>query len=579
MIYEYNIYTNKQHNMYTLVVNDRHYSDVSWLSTTNEVVTYDINPLETKLFHGDTVNNETQDVTSPFKQKMNIPGILILENNRTYGRTENKKKLYYKCRPFSKNYPDFLIPYTIQMGFQKNFKNKYITFRFDQWNQKHPFGVLGHTIGDVHDLPSFYEYMLYCRDLHTPITPFIKCCKTMVQTYYDQSCLEKIIDNDSQRFGTISEWKDDYVFSIDPDGCTDKDDAISIIPTENGYQVNVFIANVWVWLEALDLWEHLGSRMSTIYLPDSKRAMLPSIISETLCSLDEGSVKYAFVMKVFVEKNDNSYCITKTNISQVKVNISKSFVYEEKSLLKNKHYRMLFGLTKNLDNTIQDSHDVVGYWMMKMNIVCAMEMREHSFGIFRSVKSKLKSNSVVTHSESNVQTFLRVWEQQISGLYVNYKTDMDVVHEMVNVKEYTHFTSPIRRIVDLVNQVLWVINREQVNIDCKGKEFVNKIQNNISDLNTIMKNIRKVQSDCSVLHKVYNAPEYTDKVLKCTILNEVEPSKYNVYVPDLQWIACVYSTDSYSSYETIYCKVYLFENEEQMRKKVRLQIVENEFQA
>ena len=558
----------------SLQVHNRQYSEHSFVPP--EIITTE-NPLENKWFHGDVIETDTLTVEySPLRNKMHIPGILILENNRTYGRTDNKKKLYYKCRPFCSNYPDFLVPYTIQMGFQKNFKNKYIVFKFDHWNQKHPIGVLGQTIGDVHDLTAFYEYMLYCKELHMPITPFIKTCKALM-TQNDKKYYQDIIDNNPVRFGIIERKPEEvFVFTIDPEGCTDRDDALSIVKTDTGYVVHVYIANVWVWIEAMDLWKYLGSRASTIYLPDSKRAMLPSTISEELCSLDENKETYTVAMKIPVqyihEKNCYEIDFQNTLMTQMKVKIDRSFVYEEKSLLKSKQYRELRTLTTSLDSSVKDSHDVVAYWMMKMNILCANKMRQQKYGIFRSVQSKIKL-STTTHTDNDVGTFLRIWEQQMSGTYVNYSENMNVVHEMLQTNEYVHFTSPIRRIVDFVNQLLWVKNQYNLTFSTDVEAFMDMIVSDMDKLNSTMKNIRKVQSDCDVLCRVYTNTDITESILDVVILTRIDEHKYNVYVPDLKWIATIHSLETFEIYQHIKCKVYIFENEEQMRKKIRLQVM------
>ena len=88
-----------------------------------------------------------------------------------------------------------------------------------------------------------------------------------------------------------------------------------------------------------------------------------------------------------------------------------------------------------------------------------------------------------------------------------------------------------------------------------------------------MKNIRKVQSDCDVLCRVYTNPEITDSILEAVILTKIDDYKYNVYVPDLKWIAVIYSLNTFDLYDRIKCKAYVFENEEQMRKKIRLQVM------
>jgi exoribonuclease R len=107
------------------------------------------------------------------KETLELPGILMLDNNKTFGRTENKKRLLYKCIPDDKHLPAFLIPYEIQMGFSKVNKNKYVIFKFDSWKDKHPQGILVQTLGNVDNIEIFYEYQLYCKSLHHSISKFI----------------------------------------------------------------------------------------------------------------------------------------------------------------------------------------------------------------------------------------------------------------------------------------------------------------------------------------------------------------------------------------------------------------------
>jgi hypothetical protein len=63
-----------------------------------------------------------------------------------------------------------LIPYEIKnVGFSKVNKNLYVTFVFEEWNDKHPRGKLSNLIGSVDVLDSFYEYQLYCKSLNNSI--------------------------------------------------------------------------------------------------------------------------------------------------------------------------------------------------------------------------------------------------------------------------------------------------------------------------------------------------------------------------------------------------------------------------
>ena len=53
-----------------------------------------------------------------------IPGVLVLEGNKTYGK--RNKKYYYKCIPDDKEASYILVAYSVKLGFNKNIKNKYV---------------------------------------------------------------------------------------------------------------------------------------------------------------------------------------------------------------------------------------------------------------------------------------------------------------------------------------------------------------------------------------------------------------------------------------------------------------------
>jgi hypothetical protein len=124
-----------------------------------------------------------------------------------------------------------------------------------------------------------------------------------------------------------------------------------------------------------------------------------------------------------------------------------------------------------------------------------------------------------------------------------------------------------------VNQLLWVKNQYNLTFSTDVEAFMDMIVSDMDKLNSTMKNIRKVQSDCDVLCRVYTNTDITESILDVVILTRIDEHKYNVYVPDLKWIATIHSLETFEIYQHIKCKVYIFENEEQMRKKIRLQVM------
>ena len=86
---------------------------------------YNISPIKNKLFHGDRVDEAGKLISSPYRETTEIGGILLIAE-KTYGRV--KDKLLYKCIPYEKNLPSFLVPYEDRaFGFLKMKQNKYIT--------------------------------------------------------------------------------------------------------------------------------------------------------------------------------------------------------------------------------------------------------------------------------------------------------------------------------------------------------------------------------------------------------------------------------------------------------------------
>tara|TARA_B110000114_G_C15088409_1_gene397298 strand:- start:596 stop:2359 length:1764 start_codon:yes stop_codon:yes gene_type:complete len=587
--------------MHTVNINDRQYTSWSLVSEneTNDPPPEGFNPLNHKLFHGDQIDVQLNDmysiIHSPLRQNQNIPGVLILENNRTYGRTENKKRLLYKCRPYDPQYPDFLIPYNIIMGFHKKFQNKYVTFKFDHWKSedKHPYGILSQTIGDVHHLPSFYEYQLYCYELHNSITPASQYCKKKLLDKTFESYVEHI-ETHAELYGEILIINRNDIFTVDPQGCADRDDAISITrmplclennPTETNYTITVYIANVWLWAEVFDIWKYMDTRVSTVYLPDIKRPMLPSVIADGLCSLDEHKERFAFAMEFTVHQTETHTSIkTIPKVFQCKIKVQHNFNYEEPKLIKNMHYKRLHNVTCDLDCSVKDSHDVVAFWMIKMNSHMATLMRIQQFGIYRTVQQKtpIMINDNVSQSQCELtpttKMFVQGWEQKMHGKYVVYDTEdgiQDFSHEMMGVSEYVHITSPIRRLVDLLNQILWIQNVVQpLKMRQEPQIFIQEQLMKIDELNKTMKIIKKIQSNCEMLDKVTRDPELTNCVLSAIVLSKVDDNKYSIYIEKLQWMTFVYTiNEPIVIYSTVNCKIYVFEREDQMRRKIRVQLV------
>ena len=565
---------------YQVNIHDRNYTNWSLYDLSNNSTlenTENIIPLTNKLFHGDiiTIQNNTINKVSGLDTKTSIQGVLVLEGNKTFGRTPNNKRLYYRCIPDNKNFPVFLVPYDIKIGFSKHQQNKYVLFKYDNWNGKHPLGELIEVLGDVNNLEVFYEYQLYCKNLHTSIKNLTNQTNNSLKQCHISDMIQNIIQDPQYK---IQDRTNEYVFSIDPDGSKDFDDAFSIEKIDDIYKVSVYIANVYIWMEALDLWEYLTSRVSTIYLPDKKRPMLPIILSDSLCSLQEHELRIALAMDIYFDKDGNLVQDREIGYKNVVIKTRKNFVYEEKKLLKNKNYKEMMILTKLLKPAIQDSHELVEYWMIRMNKEVGKIMRSKETGIFRQAIYKNDTNEIYPDLDDNTSRLIRSWNNT-DCKYVLYDKDIVLRHDMMDVGEYVHITSPIRRMVDLLNQIM-IVSSEKLteSTSTNAIYFLDKWIKNIDDLNNNMKTIRKVQSDCHLLERCTNDPQLLESVHNCIMFGKTmlqkEVYSYMVYLTDHNILTRIKSKDEYSDLSKHTCKLFIFSDEDNIKNKIKCHVQE-----
>jgi exoribonuclease R len=573
---------NQNTSIYKVHIHDRAYSNWTFFTTHDfKEVFLSVNPVETKLFNNDVfimVDDEVTIIHSTVRYSESIAGVLVLKNNKTYGRSKSGK-LLYKCIPDDIRIPAFLLPYEMKnMGFSKVFQNLYVTFHFTEWNDKHPYGILSQTIGPVDILDNFYEYQLYCKSLNVSIQKFTKDTSKALKSHPHDAFIENI----SIRYPNIEDRTSDFsIFTIDPPNSVDFDDGFSIKQLDNGIQmVSIYIANVTLWMDILGLWDSFSRRISTIYLPDRKRPMLPTILSDCLCSLQEKNTRLAFVMDVFIDENNN---IFETKYSNCKIRVSKNYCYEEPALISNSEYQKLLFITSKLSRkykymqNVRNSHDVVTYLMILMNFYSAKELVLKKCGICRSTVVK-KNISIPSELPEDVSKFIKIWNSSV-GQYLDVaslKEGEKFSHDLLEMDAYIHITSPIRRLVDLLNMIIFQQTYGIIKLSENACKFYEKWINDLDYINTSMRSIRKVQGDCSLLHICNNEPGIMDKYYDGYTFDKIVRNdglyQYIVYLPELKLTSRVTMRENLDNYQVGKYQLYLFNDEENLKKKIRLQL-------
>ena len=539
----------------------------------------EIHPVYNKLFNQDIIQID-KDIKNPLTMKVlhssvrsirNIPGVLVLDNNKTYGKIKNR--FYYKCIPDDRRLPMFLIPYNEKSVFGKKRHNLYIVFQFHSWNAKHPTGRVTNNLGPIHSLNSFYEYQLYCKSLYASIQKFNKETKSRLKLFTEEQHI-KHMDN----YFDFEDRTNNYIYSIDPETSKDFDDAFGVTVSNDKLILSIYISNVSFWFRLLSLWDSFSERISTIYLPDRKRPMLPTVLSDAICSLVEGHERFALTLDLVIDPNDN-YNIISSRFLNSKIRVWKNYRYDTDEL-ENDNILLAYKTIKELNKrckyvqNITTTHDMIAYMMILMNYYSATVLKENNTGIYRSAKLN-KTYEPPENVPDEVSKFLKIWHS-FGGKYTKYENIES--HDMLDFDAYVHITSPIRRLPDLLNVLKLQDVLGLVKLEGNGLDFYNKwtSDKSIDYINQTMRSIRRVQNECSLLSMCQEDASITKKIYRGYIFDKIVRNdalyQYMVYLPEIKMtnrITSRHNIDLNSSYQF---KIYVFRDEARLKHKIRLEI-------
>lgn len=503
--------------MYTLTIK-RDYSNYCLYYKDKEVKNDQLDI--TKLLTGDVLDNNFELIDSPLKKKV-IPAIIKLDKPFQY----LGNKVVYKCYPNNKLYPVFLIKKSKKKNFKKYQTNQYVLIQYSEWTSKHPYAIIIDTIGEITTVNTI-RYLLYTKNIPTKSFAFKA-----------ENFITK--DKNIEQLETV--------FSIDPIGSRDLDDALSIRKNGTQYIVTTYISDVVSVLDYYNLWNHLTSQVATLYTHDKIYTMLPAILSNYICSLLEGNYRKVMCTEFIIENN----IIIDVNRFNKIVYINTNYYYEEDRLLNLLDYQLLYGILQKIKlpfiYSINDSHNVVEVLMILTNYYCAKELAKKQAGIFRKVDYTENS------STGELEEFLARWKWMKSE-YVCFDKTKTLEHDILQLDMYTHITSPIRRLVDILNQIVLY----GANISDSAKAFYNKWIQDINIINDSVKAIKKIERYSTLLYHVNKFPE---QIYKAYILNKLQ-----VYIPDIKQVYKLQTSGV--KYEEIKVKIYIFWND--YKQKIRL---------
>jgi len=273
-------------------------------------------------------------------------------------------------------------------------------------------------------------------------------------------------------------------------------------------------------------------------------------------------------------------CIN-TNIVNTVITVKKNYRYDTEPQQSDPIYITAVNFIRKLNqkynymDNINTSHDFIAYIMILMNYKCAQTMRELKIGIYRSAKY---NNNIEIPSEipATVKKFLKNWYSS-GGNYVKYENICG--HEILDLDAYVHITSPIRRLVDLLNIIQMQDKLSITKLSEKSLTFYERWTNEsaFEYINTTMKSIRKVQNDCSLLNicmtdNAVMKKQYIGYIFDKMVRND-GLLQYMIYIPEIGMTNRITTSEDYTKYTKYKCKLYIFNDEIRLKQKVRVQII------
>jgi exoribonuclease R len=431
-------------HLYQLHIHSRDYSKYSLVSE-NQTIDLDQPSLIHDLFHNDIVHYESTGPIIKLHKRDDFPKTIAgeLELYSKYSFKPNKKGVpTYIFTPLDFHYPKFLVSSTLKRNREYN---QYITIEYSHWDKisVFPKGQIVKIYGNINDKKALQEVLISKHFLEN------KCTKHDFKGTLSQM---KILQSNVTDRDIISS----KMVSIDPGGCTDIDDAFSIGKQSDILSLDIHISDVYYLLTNLDLLSKVNNSTS-IYLQDSIQPMLPTIISNNLGSLLEG--RHRFMLSLEIKYSILDKQVISTRIRPTYGKITKNYSYENYPKRIDKFFPIVQELYKCITGqelVVSDSHFFIEALMIIYNTMFCKKLQEVAFTIYRIQTKQTIVQPDVTglEEEAPLCQFLKL----IHSHGAKYSLDKKG-HSTLGIRDYTHATSPLRRMVDLMNQEIFYTHK------------------------------------------------------------------------------------------------------------------------
>ncbi len=230
---------------------------------------------------------------------------------------------------------------------------------------------------------------------------------------------------------TATKTLDGFTFNIDPAGCRDVDDVITIEKVDDTYVVTISISDVAHYIGADTVLDEAAAELGQTYYDATGtvlRPMLPAALSEGALSLLPGLPRRVISLSTVW---DNKTLVVGDFSEQVIV-VDRAYTYDSFCDAPAEYVDVVRGVAGHIMPS-DDPHKWVEALMILYNMEAAKRLRAAGGGLLRSQSCGVAA----------------IEELRDAAKYCH--ADADHIHSSMG-GIYCHATSPIRRYADIVNQ-------------------------------------------------------------------------------------------------------------------------------
>ena len=162
-------------------------------------------------------------------------------------------------------------------------------------------------------------------------------------------------------------------------------------------------------------------------------------------------------------------------------------------------------------------------------------------------------------------------------------TNSDYLNECKNQEKendlYLQVSSPIRRIVDVINNIALLEHMLEKNTIDKAKRFYDfwTSPEQLEYINISSRTIRKIQSKCKIYSQyLHNKENNIIQSYEGYVFDKLEKYdgkfQYMVYLPFLKLTTYITVLENIDNYSSHFFQLFVFMNQEQDKNKIKLQL-------